>query len=127
MATSKKVPAKKTAPKKVAAKKVVVKKNNAPVVKKQEGLGAKGAIYMRVTFNDQEFKGRTDDIAATVRLMNPARINTKTIMQFRLANKKNGKLVEKVLMVQNARRIFGNDMAALILAKGVNMALGHNG
>lgn len=136
MATTKKAPAKKKvatkkavkkAVKKAAGKKITIKKNDAPKVEPQIGLGEKGAIHMRVLFNDQEFEGNTDDIAATVRSMAPARINTKTIMQFSLAGVENGKVVEKVLMVMNARRIFSNDMSAMILAKGVTLALGYNG
>lgn len=134
MATSKKAPAKKkvvakkvAAKKVVAKKKIVVKRNSQPTIKKVEGLGKDGAIHMRVTFNDQEFEGNTDDIQAAVLSLRPARINTKTIMQFSLNGVKDGKVVEKVLMVQNARRIFSNDMSAFILAKGVMLALGYNG
>lgn len=128
MAIKKKAPTKKkVVAKKAVVKKTVIKRNTAPKLEKVVGLGKAGAIHMRVMFNDQDFEGNTDDIQAAVLSMAPARINTKTIMQFSLNSVKDGKVVEKVLMVQNARRIFSNDMAAFILAKGVMLALGYNG
>lgn len=123
--TKKKKPV--TKKKVVAKKKIVVKRNTTATVRKVEGLGKDGAIHMRVTFNGQEFEGNTDDIQTAIRSIAPVRINTKTIMQFSLAAVKDGKMIERVLMVQTARRIFGNDMATLILEKGILLALGYNG
>lgn len=128
MATSKKkVPAKKKTgvKKKVAVKKVVVVRN-APIISEPAViLGKKGIFHMFVSFNDQEFEGNTDDIQAAVLALSPQRINTKTIMRFSLNSAKNGKIIEKVMMVHFARRIFNNDMAAFILAKGVMLGLGY--
>lgn len=135
----KKVAPKKAAPKKavkkavkkVAAKKTTVKKNKAPIVVANDTLGDKGIFHVRVEMNDEVFEGKTDDISKAVQALQPDRLNTKVVMRFGIvgakSTKKNpAKVVDKVLMIPMARRIFVNTMASDLFEKGVKMALGYN-
>lgn len=137
-AAPKQVAAKKTAAKKVAKRAPRVNRNPKPApVEKLMELGDTGAFHVEAEFNDQVVSGRTDDIAESVMSLAPVRLNTKVVFKFSLAtdeevaaaaedteNATPYKVVDKVLMVPFARRLFTNKMTALVFAKGVKMALG---
>lgn len=119
-----KTPTKKAAKR---GKKIQVNRVRAVVVPKKETLGKDGPIHMEVFFNDKHFEGNTDDIGAALLSIAPDKLNTKTILKFSLAGVKNGKVVERVLMIPMARRLFNNDVQGQLITKSIKMALGYNG
>lgn len=107
--------------KKRAAKKTVVKK-----AAKKRAAPAKGAFIVEAVFNDTVVSDKTDSIAEYIHSIAPPRLNTKLVVRVALAG--SSKLpAEFVFMAANARRIFTNRMAAVILEKRAKLRLGYNG
>lgn len=83
-----------------------------------------GKYHVSISVNDSTSEVDTDNIKEYILSLGLRYIKTKTIIRVSVGKGKAKKTVEKVLMTAFAKRLFGNDMTALVFEKNIKLALG---